>query len=203
MQKRLSDDAITIVTGGDAGTAEGDFASCLVWSSRPGNELPVLMVVTNNGWGISTPACSQHAEAQIIDRGKAFGIPGECVDGNDPVASWHALARATAYCRRERRPYLLEARVSRLYGHSSSSGAVRVKGEDDCIELFEQKLLEAGVAEQLTLEQIHEEAKAEVEEAVARVSAEPQPGPGDVEKFTYAPSEVDAVYPDDYTGLPS
>jgi hypothetical protein len=60
MQKRRSQDAITIVTGGDAGTAEGDFASCMVWSTRPGNELPVLMVVTNNGWGISTPACSQH-----------------------------------------------------------------------------------------------------------------------------------------------
>ena len=70
--------------GGDAGTAEGDFASCMIWSTRPGNELPVLMIVTNNGWGISTPACSQHGEKHIIDRGKAFGIPGEVVDGNDP-----------------------------------------------------------------------------------------------------------------------
>ena len=49
VQKRLGGDGITIVTGGDAGTAEGDFASCMIWSTRPGNELPVLMVVTNNG----------------------------------------------------------------------------------------------------------------------------------------------------------
>src|SRR5947209_2933024 len=99
VQKRFGGDGITIVTGGDAGTAEGDFASCLVWSTRPGNELPVLIVVTNNHWGISTSAASQHGEAQIIDRGKAFGIPGEVVDGNDVVASWHAIRRAMTYCR--------------------------------------------------------------------------------------------------------
>src|SRR5262245_50365744 len=68
MQKRLSDDAVTIVTGGEAGTAEGDFASCLIWSTLPGKELPVLMVVTNNGWGISTEACSVHSERHVIDR---------------------------------------------------------------------------------------------------------------------------------------
>ena len=87
------------------------------------------MIVTNNGYGISTPAESQHAETHIIDRGKAFGIPGEVVDGNDPIASWYAIRRAMAYCRRERRPFLLEAMVSRLHGHSSSSGAALVKDE--------------------------------------------------------------------------
>ena len=123
VQKRLPNGGITIVTGGEAGTAEGDFASCLVWTTRPGNELPVLMVVTNNGWGISTSAASQHGELHVADRGKAFGIPGQVVDGNDPIASWHAVRRAMEYVRRERRPYLLEANVSRLFGHSSSSGA--------------------------------------------------------------------------------
>jgi 2-oxoisovalerate dehydrogenase E1 component alpha subunit len=202
MQKRRSSDALTIVTGGDAGTAEGDFASCLVWSTRPGNELPILIVVTNNGWGISTPACSQHAEMHIIDRGKAFGIPGEVVDGNDPVASWHAVARAMDYVRRERRPYLLEALVSRLYGHSSSSGALRVKGEIDCVERFGKKLIEAGVLDRSAVEQVHHEALVEVERALEQALADPQPQPEDVEKFTYAPSQYDVVYPEDYTGLP-
>src|SRR5438477_4788352 len=84
-QKRHGGDGITIVTGGDAGTAEGDFASCLVWSSRPVNPLPVLIVVLNNHWGISTAFEGQHGERHVIDRGKAFDIPGEVVDGNDPV----------------------------------------------------------------------------------------------------------------------
>src|SRR4051812_44286360 len=112
VQKRVGGDGISIVTGGDAGTAEGDFASCLTWSSRPGKEVPVLILVTNNGWGISTSHVSQHSVAQIVDRGRAFGIPGEVVDGNDPVASWHAIERAMRHCRTERTPFLLEANLS-------------------------------------------------------------------------------------------
>jgi 2-oxoisovalerate dehydrogenase E1 component alpha subunit len=202
VQKRLGGDAITVVTGGDAGTAEGDFASCLVWSTRPGNEVPVLIVVQNNSWGISTPAGAVHAEKRIFDRGKAFGIPGEAVDGNDPIASWHAIRRAMHYCRGERRPFLLESRVSRLYGHSSSSGALRVKGEPDCIDLFERKLLEAGALDPAAVERVHEEARAEAEAALEQALREPKPTAADVEKFTYADSPVDAVYPGDYTGLP-
>jgi 2-oxoisovalerate dehydrogenase E1 component alpha subunit len=202
VQKRQGGDAITIVTGGDAGTAEGDFASCLVWCTRPGHELPVLMIVTNNGWGISTSARSQHAERRIIDRGQPFGIPGEVVDGNDPVASWHAIQRAMDHCRQERSPYLLEARVSRLYGHSSSSGANRVGDEPDCIPLFEAKLLEAGVLEPEGIERTHEAARVEVEAALEQALHDPRPEPSDIYRHTYAPSPVDAVYPDDYTGLP-
>jgi 2-oxoisovalerate dehydrogenase E1 component alpha subunit len=202
MQKRSGGDGVTIVAGGDAGTAEGDFASCLIWSTRPGNELPVLIIVENNGWGISTLACTQHGDKRIVERGKAFGIPGEQVDGNDPIASWYALRRGLEYCRKTRRPFLLEAMVSRLYGHSSSSGALRVKGEADPIALFEQKLIDAGVLDQVALELLHEEALAEVEAAVELVLLEPGPTPSDIEKYTYAPSDVDAVYPDDYTGLP-
>ncbi len=203
MQKRHGGDGITIVTGGEAGAAEGDFASCLVWSTRPDNELPVLMIVTNNGWGISTAACTQHGEKHVIDRGKAFGIPGEVVDGNDPIASWHAVHRAMEHCRKERRPFMLEAMVSRLYGHSSSSGALRVKGEPDCIELFGQKLQEAGLLDEEEVEETYDAAQTEAETAVEEALGEPRPTAADVEKYTYAPSTVDPVYPDDYTGLPS
>jgi 2-oxoisovalerate dehydrogenase E1 component alpha subunit len=202
VQRRQGGDGITIVTGGDAGTAQGDFASCLVWSTRPGQELPVLMVVSNNGWGISTPACSQHGERHIIDRGRAFGIPGEVVDGNDPVASWQAIARAMAYCRHERRPYLLEARVSRLYGHSSASGARRVMGEPDCVRLFERRLRGAGVLGAGAIADVYAGACAEIEAAVEQVRAEPQPAARDVYRDSYAASRVDAVYPGDYSGLP-
>jgi 2-oxoisovalerate dehydrogenase E1 component alpha subunit len=202
VQKRHGGDGITIVTGGDAGTAEGDFASCLVWSTRPGQELPVLIIVMNNGWGISTTMRSQHGEERIIDRGKAFGIPGEVVDGNDPVASWHAIHRAMDYCRHERRPFMLEPLVSRLHGHSSSSGAALVKNEPDCIPLFEEKLLRAGLLDQAAIDLVHEEATAEADAALHQAVGEPRPTPEDVNRHTYAASAVDEVYPGDYTGLP-
>jgi 2-oxoisovalerate dehydrogenase E1 component alpha subunit len=202
VQKRHGGNGITIVVGGEAGTAEGDFTSCMVWSTRPGNELPLLMIVMNNGWGISTPASTQHGERRIIDRGQPFGIPGEVVDGNDPVASWHAIERAMAYCRNKHQPFMLEAQVSRLYGHSSSSGALRVQNEADCIALLEQKLIEAGILDQAGADRIHEGAQAEADEALEQATKEPRPTAGDVYKFTYAPSKVDLIYPDDYTGLP-
>jgi 2-oxoisovalerate dehydrogenase E1 component alpha subunit len=201
MQKRHGGDGITIVIGGDAGTAEGDFASCMLWSSRPGNELPVLMITMNNGWGISTSHSSQHACEHTIDRGKPFGIRGEVVDGNDPVASWFAIERAISYCRTERRPFMIEALVSRLYGHSSSSGAPR-SDDPDCITLFEERLLAGHLLDREGIDHIHDEAHVEVDAAVEQAMREPRPGPEDVEKFTYAPSSVDAIYPDDYTGLP-
>lgn len=203
VQKRHGGDGVSVVVGGDAGTAEGDFATCLIWSSRPGHELPVLMIVTNNGWGISTPAGTQHGEKRIIDRGRAFGIPGEVVDGNDPIASWHAIRRGLHHCRTERKPYMIEALVSRLNGHSSSSGAARVHEEPDPLGLFEQKLLDAGALDASDVDQIRTEAREEIETALRQVLAEPQPTPEDVYMHTYAPSPVDAVYPEDYTGLPA
>jgi 2-oxoisovalerate dehydrogenase E1 component alpha subunit len=203
MQKRHGGIGVSVVVGGDAGTAEGDFTSCMVWSTRPGHELPVLMVVTNNNYGISTPAPTQHSERRISDRGEAFGIPGEHVDGNDPIAIWHALERAFEYCRRHRKPYLLEAMVSRLHGHSSSSGAARVTCEIDCLRTFEDRLISAGVIHRELAELIHHDAHEEADRAVEQAMTEPTPTIADVQRFTFAPSEVDAVYPNDYTGLPS
>jgi 2-oxoisovalerate dehydrogenase E1 component alpha subunit len=202
VQKRHDSDGVSVVIGGDAGTAEGDFTSCLVWSSRPNNELPVLLAVTNNGYGISTPARTQHSERRISDRGEPFGIPGETVDGNDVVAVWHALERAFDYCRRRRKPYLLEALVSRLHGHSSSSGAARVGNEPDCLKQFEDKLVAAGIIHRELAELIHHDAHEEADKAVEEAMHEPRPTPADVERFTFAPSPVDVVYPNDYTGLP-
>jgi len=201
VQKRFGGEGVTIVVGGESGSAEGDFATCMLWSTRPGNELPVLMIVMNNGWGISTSYASQHSPTNVIDRGHAFHIPGEVVDGNDPIASWFAIRRGMDHCRHERHPYMIEARVSRLYGHSSSSGAPRSK-DPDCLALFEKKLLEARLTTTEALEHIHEEAKSEADRAVQQALRDPMPRPEDVEKFTYAPSSVDAVYPGDYNGLP-
>ena len=203
VQKRHGGEGISVAVSGDAGTAEGDFESCLLWSSRPGDELPVLILVTNNGYGISTPHATQHAEKRIADRAIPYGIRAETIDGNDPVAAWHAIDRAMRYVRRERKPFLLEAVVSRLHGHSSSSGAQRVWSEPDPVALFEQKLIDAGATDAEQVRQMKLEAKEEVDAAVVQATSEPKPTKADVERDTYAPSDVDAVYPNDYTGLPA
>jgi 2-oxoisovalerate dehydrogenase E1 component alpha subunit len=177
---------ITIVQGGDAGTAEGDFASALVWSSRRGQELPLLMIVTNNRYGISTPFEGQHGYDQIAERGKAFGMPTAVVDGNDPEASYLALQKAIEYVRTERKPYLLEAMVSRLRGHSSASGANPVKGEVDCLERFEQTLESRAILTRAQMDQLRADYTEELLQASKRVREEPQPTPESVHDFIFA-----------------
>jgi 2-oxoisovalerate dehydrogenase E1 component alpha subunit len=177
---------ITIVQGGDAGTAEGDFATALVWSSRRGCELPLLMIVTNNRYGISTPYAGQHGYEQIAERGKAFGMPTAVIDGNDPEVSYAAIKRAIDYVRTERRPYLLEAMVSRLRGHSSASGANPVKGELDCVERFEQRLEERELMTRAQLDRLRATYTEELLAASRVIRDEPQPDPSSVWDYVFA-----------------
>jgi 2-oxoisovalerate dehydrogenase E1 component alpha subunit len=177
---------VTIVQGGDAGTAEGDFATALVWSSRRGCELPMLMIVTNNRWGISTPFAGQHGYDQIAERAKAFGIETEVIDGNDPEASYAALSKALEYVRTQRKPYLLEAMVSRLRGHSSASGANMVKEEIDCIAQFENRLEERGLLKRSQIEQLHAQYTQELLDASKRVVQEPMPTPESAWDYVFA-----------------
>jgi 2-oxoisovalerate dehydrogenase E1 component alpha subunit len=155
VQKRNKAKGITIVTGGDAGTAEGDFASCLVWSSRPGRELPLFITVQNNRWGISTDYDSQHGEKYIADRGKAFGIRTAVINGNDPEEAYIRMKEEMHYIRKEKKPVLAEIYVSRLYGHSSASGANFVSHEEDPLKMFEEKLLKAGLIRESEIKEIY------------------------------------------------
>ncbi len=177
---------ITIVQGGDAGTAEGDFATALVWASRKGSELPLLMIVTNNRWGISTNYQGQHGYDQISERGKAFGMPVAIVDGNDPEASWAALTKAIDYVRTHRKPYLLEAMVSRLRGHSSASGANLVKEEIDCVIEMENKLEERRVITRSRIDELRTQYTQELLVASHQVLEEPMPQPESVYDFVFA-----------------
>jgi 2-oxoisovalerate dehydrogenase E1 component alpha subunit len=173
--KRAGGRGITIVQGGDAGTAEGDFSTCLIWCSRPGRELPCLMIITDNGWGISTPYAEEHAERHIADRCKPFGIKSAVIDGNDPEVAYRELKKAMDYVRVERRPFLLEAKVSRLYGHSSASGANFVPDEVDCLVLFEKRLEDRKILTRKAMDGLRAKYTQELLEASKRVRAEPQP----------------------------
>jgi 2-oxoisovalerate dehydrogenase E1 component subunit alpha len=189
--KRAGGRGITIVTGGDAGTAEGDFSTCLIWSSRPANPLPILMIVTNNKWGISTHYQGQHGEKRISDRGKAFGIESKTIDGNDPEVAYRELSAAMEYVRTERKPFLLEAVVSRLYGHSSASGANRLNDEADCIVGFERRLEERGLLTRQQMDGLRATFAAELLAAHKQVKEEPQPDPKSIHDHVF--SERDLV----------
>jgi 2-oxoisovalerate dehydrogenase E1 component alpha subunit len=185
-QKRHGGDGISIVTGGDAGTAEGDFATCLVWASRPGAELPVLIIVTNNTWGISTPFEQVQGVERISDRGVAFGMRTKTIDGNDPISAYLELKEAFEYVRTERKPYLVEARVSRLYGHSSASGANFSTGEVDCLAQFEERLDRHGVRTKAEAKRLREKYAESYAELARQAKEEPFPDGSSIWNHVYA-----------------
>ena len=189
VQKRHRSKALTVVTGGDAGTAEGDFASCLVWASRKGQELPMLITVQNNLWGISTGYEGQHGETQIADRAKAFNIRSRVINGNDPVECYLAIKEEMDYIRKTGKPSFIEAKLSRLYGHSSASGANFISHEQDCVKEFEQKLIANGLLKQSDAKLIWERYEQEGYEAQQKVRGEPVPTAESIWDNVYVGSE--------------
>lgn len=177
---------ITIVNGGDAGSAEGEFASCLIWSSRPMMPLPNLIIVANNSWGISTSADGQHGEKDISDRARAFNMPAVTINGNDVEESWFAIKEAMEYVRTERKPYFVEFKCSRLYGHSSASGANFVAIENDCLKIFEAQLESAGVMSPKDMKALREKYDTEFLDTWKKVRQEPLPDGSTIYDHTYA-----------------
>ncbi len=182
-------EGITIVTGGDAGTASPDFASSLVWANRPSNPLPLLIVVLNNKFGISTPFEEQHSEKSIINRGRAFGIQTYKVDGNNVEESYDAVQKSIEYVRKNRRPALLEADVSRLYGHSSSSGANYDASQVCPLKIFEKQLIQEKVMSQKDIEKIHRQIFEKLKQEEQEVSQELEPSEESIWSHIYAENE--------------
>jgi len=188
VQRRTKGRGLSVVTGGDAGTAEGDFATCLIWASRPGAELPLLITVQNNKWGISTSYDTQHGETHVADRGKAFNIRTRVINGNDPIETYLALEEEMAYIRKNRKPVLLEAEVSRLYGHSSATGANLIP-EKDCLLNFEKLLLQQGLLKEQQAKKIWSDFEEEARKAQETVRTEPPPTSESVWDHVYANGE--------------
>jgi 2-oxoisovalerate dehydrogenase E1 component alpha subunit len=184
VQKREGGRGISIVNGGDAGAAEGDFETCLIWSSRPGHELPVLILVGHNKFGISTPSSEEWSLQDLTQRAVPYGIRRGMVDGNDPEAAYLALEEAIGYIRETRKPFCLQGNVSRLNGHSSSTGGGRVN-ERDCIAEFEQKLSKAGLLSPENAKQVWDKYRQEAREALDQVRSEPFPEGNTILEHTF------------------
>ncbi|MBV2168395.1 MAG: thiamine pyrophosphate-dependent dehydrogenase E1 component subunit alpha [Bdellovibrio sp.] len=188
-QKRAGKKALSIVTGGDAGTAEGDFASCLVLASRKGQELPLLITVQNNGYGISTPYEGQHGETHIADRARAFNIRSRVINGNDPVETYLALQEEMEYIRKTGKPSFIEAMVTRLYGHSSADGANKKPQLFDPVLSFEKRLIDAGLLTEKAAKKIWEIYETEGVVAQEQARQEPVPTPESVWDHVYVNNE--------------
>ena len=184
-QKRKKENkSLTVVTGGDAGSHEADFATCLIWASRPKKELPLLITVQNNEWGISTSYSSQHGSKSIAERAKAFQIESYLINGNDPLESYFTLKKAIAGIRKNRKPVFIEAKVSRLYGHSSASGANYIE-EECCIKNFEKLLIKEKIINEKKINEIWMHYKETAKKIQKEVMKEDVPKSSSIWNHTY------------------
>jgi len=165
---------------GDGATSEGDFHEAVnlagVW------KLPVLFVIENNCYGLSTPALEQYSCRDLADRGIGYGIPGHVVDGNDLMAVMKATTAAAARARRGEGPTILEFKTFRMRGHEEASGTAYVPkhlfeewaGRDPVVR-FEALLHERGVLREGDIERLRGELKATIDALVDDALAAPLP----------------------------
>ena len=162
---------VCVVFSGDGGTSEGDFHEALnvasVWS------LPVIFLVENNGYGLSTPVSEQYNCSNISDRAIGYGIPGYTVDGNNIIELFKTITDIVDRIRKKPHPVLIECQTFRMRGHEEASGVKYVPKElleewalKDPIKNFEKFLLKEKVLDDKVIGDIKQIIKIDIEEGL-------------------------------------
>ena len=157
-------------------------------------DLPVVFVIENNGYAMGTSVKRSTKSPSLWERGAAYGIEGEEVDGMDVLAVRAAGRKAVAHCRSGEGPYILEMRTYRYRGHSMSDPAKyrtrdevqRMREERDPIEQVRRRLLDGDMVEEDELKAIDKAVKAQVNEAAEFAKESPEPDPSELWTDVYA-----------------
>ena len=163
---------------GDGGASEGDFHEALnvaaVW------DLPVIFVVENNQWGLSTPSKEQFRCDSFVDKGIGYGMDAFQIDGNNVLEVYHAVQEIAKSLREKPRPFLLECISFRMRGHEEASGTKYYpEGLQDEWEIkdpvtnYTQFLKEEGVLTDKAEAKIIKDIKAEIQSELEIAYAEP------------------------------
>ncbi len=193
---------IAVAFTGEGGTSQGEFHEALnvaaVW------DLPVIFIVENNGYGLSTPTSQQFKAKQIADKGIGFGMKSIVVDGNNILEVYQTIKKVGAEIRKNPHPVLIECMTFRMFGHEMASGTKYVPKKlladwklKDPIDNFEQHLIDKGFLAQAEINNIKKEIRAEIQLAVEQMAEEATIIP-DLEKEikdVYAPHQQSVTPP--------
>lgn len=157
---------------GEGATSEGDFHEALnvaaVW------DLPVIFLIENNGYGLSTPTSEQYRCISLVDRAKGYGMEGVAIDGNNILAVYDTIKGVRDYCIKNQKPYLIECMTFRMRGHEEASGTKYVPSQlfdewaqQDPIKNFEEFLFLEKALSTSELQSIREALKNKIDEELA------------------------------------
>lgn len=176
--KLKKENKVSLAFTGDGATSEGDFHEAMnvaaVWG------LPVIFLIENNGYGLSTPSSEQFICNQLADKGIGYGMKAEIVDGNNILDMYHAIKQARTYCINEQKPILLECMTFRMRGHEEASGVKYVPkelfeiwGKKDPVQNYESYLLQEKILTAPLLESIRNEFTDYINSSVQKGFEEP------------------------------
>ncbi|MCS6790164.1 MAG: dehydrogenase E1 component subunit alpha/beta [Bacteroidia bacterium] len=195
-------DLIALAFIGDGGTSEGDFHEALnvasVW------KLPVIFLIENNGYGLSTPTHEQFVCQSLADRAIGYGMEGCVIEGNNVLEVYRTIREIAESIRKDPRPYLVEAITFRMRGHEEASGTKYVPphlfeewGQKDPVRNYEQFLLQEGYLAERELKDLRKNLKSLIDSEIQPVLQEPEPipDPAQEEAEVYAPWDEPLVSP--------
>ncbi|RZJ34301.1 MAG: dehydrogenase [Flavobacterium sp.] len=170
---------VTAVFTGEGATSEGDFHEALniaaVW------ELPVLFIIENNGYGLSTPTREQYRCENLADKGIGYGMESHILDGNNILEVYNELSEIVSSMRVNPQPVLVEFKTFRMRGHEEASGTKYVPqelldlwAEKDPVDNFKKYLLKQGVLRVDRDEQWRDEIKSEIDDNLVVANSEPE-----------------------------
>ena len=162
--KLRKDKKVSLAFTGEGGTSEGDFHEALnvaaVW------DLPVIFIIENNGYGLSTPTNEQYRCESLVERARGYGMDGVKIDGNNILSVIDTIKGVRDYCIEHQKPYLIECMTFRMRGHEEASGTKYVPKhlfeiweEKDPIKNFETYLLGEAVLTEEDVTSIRAELK--------------------------------------------
>jgi 2-oxoisovalerate dehydrogenase E1 component len=171
---------ITLVFNGDGGTSEGDFHEAVnvaaVW------DLPVIFLIENNGYGLSTPSNEQFRCKSFVDKGIGYGIEAVQVDGNNVIEVYDVVKNLSAKMRKNPKPVILECITFRMRGHEEASGTKYVPkklmdewAKKDPLDNYESFLVKQKILDKKQQDGLHKQIKEEIEEGLERAFAEKHP----------------------------
>ncbi len=166
--KLKNEKKVAVAFTGDGGTSEGDFHEALnvaaVW------DLPVIFIIENNGYGLSTPTNEQYKCESLVSKAKGYGIEGVQIDGNNILTVYDTIKGIREYCIKEQKPYLIECMTFRMRGHEEASGTKYVPthlfeewAKKDPVQNFENYLLGENVLTTTLIDSIKNEIKTYIE----------------------------------------